>query len=190
MADKDSSNGMGLLRNVLIALAVILGILFIFPLFFSGQVLINASEEIRAPEKVVFDNINNLHNQKLWYPFKNDSVTPDSIPMPAEGVGAQRIWIKGDTVLRRLIIRKSEPDRYVKAVLLFGEKKGAIEEWTLTGDSTTTYVSWKFQVLNLHYPLGRWLGLIMRNSMKPALKTGLKRLKKVSEAEAKSADSQ
>lgn len=189
MAEKDSLNGMGLLRNVLIALAVILGILFIFPLFFSNHVIINASEEIHAPAKVVFANINNLHNQKLWYPFKNDSVTPDSIPEPGEGVGAQRIWIKGDTILRRLVIRKSEPERYVKALLLFGKKKGAIQEWTLTGDSIATHVSWRFQVLNLHYPLGKWLGLIMRNSMKPALKAGLKRLKKVSEAEVKSAGS-
>ncbi len=183
MAEKDSNSGMGLLKNVLIGLAVILGILFIFPLFLSSHVVISASEEIQAPAKTVFSEINNLHNQKLWYPFKNDSVTPDSIPEPSQGVGATRYWVKGDSILRKLVIEKSKPNSYLEATLWFGKKQGAIQEWHLSGNGTKTYVKWKFQVLNLHYPFGRWLGIVIRNSMKPALKTGLKRLKKVAESE-------
>ena len=185
MAEKDSNSGMGLLKNVLLGLAVILGILFIFPLFLSSHVVISASEEIHAPAKIVFGEINNLHNQKLWYPFKNDSVTPDSIPEPSAGVGATRYWVKGDTILRKLVIEKSRPSSYLEAALWFGKKQGALQEWHLSGDTTRTNITWKFQVLNLHYPFGRWLGLVIRNSMKPALEAGLKRLKKVAEAEAK-----
>ncbi len=175
---------MNLLKNTIILIAVIFGILLIFPLFLSNHVVITATEEINAPAKVVFDEINNLHKQKLWYPFKNDSITPDSIPEHSQGVGAQRIWIKGDTILRKLVIQKSEPFHYVEAVLLFEGKQGANEQWFLTGDSTTTNVRWEFQVLNLHYPFGRWLGLIIKNSTQPTLSEGLKRLKKVSESEA------
>lgn len=183
MAEIGSNSGMGLLKNVLIALAVILGILFIFPLFMSNEVVINASQEIQAPAKVVFEEINNLHNQKHWYPFKNDSITPDSIAEPSQGIGATRYWVKGDTVLRKLVIEKSKPYSYVAAVLWFKDKRGAREEWHLySEDSTRTNVTWRFQVLNLHYPLGRWLGLIMKNSMRPALKAGLMRLSKVSES--------
>jgi len=185
MAKKDSNSGMDLLRNVLLGLAVILAILFIFPLFLSSHVVITASEEIQAPAKVVFDEINNLHKQKLWYPFKNDSITPDSIPKPSQGTGATRYWIKGDSILRKLVIEKSKPFSYLKAVLWFGKDQGAVQEWHLSGDSSRTNITWKFQVLNLHYPFGKWLGLVIRNSMQPALKTGLKRLKKVSETEVK-----
>lgn len=184
MIDNDSNSGMGLLKNVIIALAVILGILFIFPLFLSSHVVVNASEKIKAPRDIVFGEINNLHNQKYWYPFKNDSITPDSIPGSGQGVGAQRMWMKGDTVLRSLEILKSEPFSYVEAELKFKGKIGAIQQWVLSKDGAETKVTWKFHILNLHYPFGRWLGFIIKYSMKPAMKTGLRRMKKVSESES------
>ena len=172
------------LKLTIILIVAIFGVVLIVPLFLSDHIVIKAAEEIHAPAKIVFSEINNLHKQKLWYPFKNDSITPDSITEPAEGFGAQRMWMKGDTILRKMVINKSEPFRYVEAELLFENKPGATERWYLSGDSTTTKVRWEFQVLNLHYPFGRWLGLIIKNSMQPALETGLKRLKKVSESEA------
>lgn len=173
------------LQLTIILIVVIFVVLLIFPIFISNHISIEASENIKAPAKVVFGQINNLHNQKRWYPFRNDSVTPDSIPGSGQGVGAQRMWMKGDTVLRSLEIRKSEPFRYVDAVLKFNGKPGATEQWILSKEGVETKIIWKFHVLNLHYPFGRWLGFIIKYSMKPAMETGLKRMKKVSESEAK-----
>ncbi|MBE0650739.1 MAG: hypothetical protein IH595_07835 [Bacteroidales bacterium] len=170
-----------LLKLVVTGTIVIVAIFLIFPLFLSNNITINASIEIQAPAKVIYSEINNIHKQKAWDPFPNDSIDTDSIPDPAEGIGAQRIWIKGDTILRRLVIKKSEPYRYVEAVLLFGEKQGASENWSLSGDSVQTNVNWDFHVQDLSYPFGRWLGIIMQNSMQPALENGLKRLRKISE---------
>lgn len=174
------------LQLTVILLAIIFGVLLIFPLFLSDRVSVQATESIEAPAKVIFGQINNLHNQKRWYPFKNDSITPDSIPGTGQGVGAQRLWIKGDTVLRRLVILKSKPFNYVEAELKFKGKPGARQQWFLTKEGSGTRITWKFHILNLHYPFGRWLGFIIKYSMKPALHTGLKRLKKISESEAKS----
>lgn len=175
------------LQLTVILLAVIFAVLLIFPLFLSNHISIQASENIQASEKIVFGEINDLHKQKLWYPFKNDSITPDSIPEPSQGVGAQRIWLKGDTILRRLVIRKSVPFSYVEAVLKFRGKSGARQQWFLSKEGREAKVIWKFQILNLHYPFGRWLGFIIKYSMKPALQSGLKRLKEVSESAARPA---
>ncbi len=170
------------LKLVLSATVVIVGIFLVFPLFMSDQVDIEASLGIQAPANVIFGEINNLHHQKRWDPFPNDSIDKDSIPAPGEGVGAQRIWVRGDTILRRLVIRKSEPNRRVEAELLFGDKVGAREQWTLSGDSVQTNVDWEFHIQDLNYPFGRWLGLIMQHSMQPALAEGLKQLKAISES--------
>lgn len=170
------------IKLVLASTIVIVAIFLIFPIFMSNHIDIEASIGIQAPAQIVFGQINNIHNQKRWDPFPNDSIDSDSIPSPVEGIGAQRIWVKGDTVLRRLVIKKSEPFRYVEAVLLFGEKQGAVEQWSLSGDSVQTNVDWEFHIKDLNYPFGRWLGLIMQHSMQPALMKGLERLKKISEA--------
>ena len=166
------------LKLTLLLMGIIFGVFFIFPLVLPSQIEVTMSKEINAPKKLVFAQINDLQHRLQWTPFIKDGHVIDSVSTPSFGKGAKDIWFKGDTVTRTLTIIQSIPDHSVQLELWFPHQHGATEKWTLSGDSLHTKVTWHFKVLNLRYPFGRWLGLMLKGSLKPMLKLGLDQIGK------------
>lgn len=169
------------LKLTLILLVIILGLFFIIPVFLPSQVEVSATKEIKQPKSVIFEQIENLQNRLSWSPFTKSTGMRDSLSANPSGIGAKYFWVKGDTITRILTVTKVNKPDYAEIELWFPNHHGATERWSLTGDSTYTKVNWDITVLNLGYPFGKWLGLIMSNSLQPVLKAGLDKLEKVSE---------
>jgi hypothetical protein len=173
------------LKLTLLLMGIIFGVFFLFPLVLPSQIEVTMSKEINAPQKVVFEQISDLQHRLQWTPFIKDSAVIDSISNPSSGKGAKDIWFKGDTITRSLTIIQSKPYHSVDLELWFPHQHGATEKWTLSGDSLHTKVTWHFKVLNLRYPFGRWLGLMLKGSLKPMLKLGLDQIGKAAVKEEK-----
>ena len=167
------------LKLTLILMGIALGIFFIVPLVLPSQVEVEVTKEIKAPKASVFEQISNLNNRTHWTPFIKTSDVKDSLSVKEEGIGAKYYWVSGDTVKRMLTITKIKAPDFVEMELWFPNNHGATEQWILTGDSTHTQVSWHFTVLDLRYPFGKWLGLVLDNSLKTVLQQGLNKLDKV-----------
>lgn len=164
------------LKLTLILIGIVLGIFFIVPLVLSSQVEVEATKVIKAPRAQVFEQISNLKNRAHWTPFEKTPNMRDSLSVPETGIGSKYYWKSGDTIKRVLSITQMKVPDFVQMELWFPNNHGATEKWTLTGDSTNTYVSWHFTVLNLKYPFGKWLGLVLDNSLGNVLKEGLNKL--------------
>lgn len=164
------------LKLTLILMGIILGIFLIVPVVLTSQVEIEATKIIKAPKALVFEQISNLKNRAQWTPFEKTPNVRDSLSAPETGIGAKYYWMSGDTIKRVLTITKMKAPDFVNMELWFPNNHGATEKWVLTGDSTKTLVSWHFTVLNLKYPFGKWLGLVLHNSLGTVLKEGLNKL--------------
>ncbi|MBN2614594.1 MAG: SRPBCC family protein [Bacteroidales bacterium] len=164
------------LKLTLILMGIVLGIFFIVPIILPSQVEVQASKEIKAPKTLVFAQISNLKNRAQWTPFEKTSNMKDSLSLPETGIGAKYYWKSGDTVKRVLTITQLKAPDFIEMELWFPNNHGATEKWDLTGDSTQTHVTWHFTVMNLNYPFGKWLGLVLRSSLGSVLKEGLNKL--------------
>ncbi|MBN2638066.1 MAG: hypothetical protein JXR65_03145 [Bacteroidales bacterium] len=164
------------LKLTLVLMGILLALFLIIPVFLPSQVEIKASKVIDLPKPVVFEQIENLQKRINWTPFNKTKEHRDSLSANTEGVGAKYYWLKGDTVTRILSVTKVKKPDFAEIELWFPNHHGATEKWTLSGDSTKTTVNWDFTVLNLGYPFGKWLGLIMSNSLQPILMSGLNKL--------------
>ncbi len=153
---------------------------FLIPVFLPSEISVSTNKEIKAPVSVVFSELNSIKKRQVWTPFKSDSATTETFTGPLEGKGATSKLQRHDTLIRELTIIKSIPDSLIEYELTFNKgQRGAVETFKITGDSLKTNVLWEMNIVNLHYPFGRWLGLVMKSSMKPVLKKGLDNLTKI-----------
>ncbi len=167
--------------QIIFALALIL---FIVPLFLPSGYTITATIDIKAPRQRVFNQVNTLKNQEKWSPFEQDSTLINHYEGPASGKGAKRIWNSLHSGSGTEEIISSKPYTRVQTKINFGAPGRALEEWNFSSEKEFTRVKWKLHIDKLQYPFGKWVGLLLRKSMKQLMETGLYTLKTVSEKEA------
>jgi len=63
----------------------------------------------------------------------------------------------------------------------FGTPGTTKNHWTFEKKDGRTLVTWQLHIEGLQYPLGKWLGLFLKKSIKQVLSSGLDALKIVSE---------
>ncbi len=168
------------LRLTLQIIAVITLILFIVPLFLPSGFTVTSSLDIKAPQKIIFNEVNTLKNQEKWSPFEQDTTLINRYEGPVSGTGAKRSWTSLHSGSGTQEIIGSEPFHRIKTAINFGAPGRAFETWQFVPAGDLTHVKWSLDIDRLQYPFGKWLGLLMRKSLKQIMAKGLDRLKTVS----------
>ncbi|NOX84742.1 MAG: hypothetical protein GXO86_02065 [Chlorobi bacterium] len=161
---------------------IIVAAFLIIPLFLPSEVAVSETQFIKAKPEVVFRQVNELKKWFAWSPFEDDTTTVNTFEGPDRGIGAKRSW-KGDKSGEgTLTIAVSRPYEYIENQLTFGENQKAIGSWSFVPRDDGTEVTWTLKTVDLQYPFGKWMGLMMNSLLQPMLEKGLKKLKTVAES--------
>ena len=165
-----------------IIILILVAAFFIIPLFLPSDVAVSETTVIKAKPQVVFRQVNELKKWFAWSPFEYDSTTVNTFEGPGRGVGAKRIWKGEKSGQGTLTIADSKPYKYIETHLTFGREDKAVGTWNFKATNKGTEVTWTIRSIDLKYPFGKWMGLMMPSLLQPMLETGLKKLKSVAES--------
>src|SRR6056297_312632 len=137
---------------------------------------------IDAPQKLVFEQVNNHKKRSAWSPWEElDPNMDKTFDGPQSGVGAIYKWSGNDSVgSGRLEIVESKPNVFVRSKLMYPspfDPEGTIE-WHINNVNGETKAEW--------ISIGSWPGYMfwkrghnMEKQIAPRLEEGLKNLKEV-----------
>ncbi|MDH4199970.1 MAG: SRPBCC family protein [Spirochaetia bacterium] len=116
---------MPLIKNLLLVIVIITGLLFGISLFLPSKWEVKRSAIIHASADAVFPFINDLHRWSQWYPWTRDmDVSMVSIYEGSEtGVGSIKKWTGSDIKNGRIEIVKSLLNREVHYVFKSDQSK-------------------------------------------------------------------
>lgn len=170
------------LKIIGIIILVLVVLFFILALFLPKGVSMKESIVINKPANLIFQQVNNFHNWDAWSPFlEMDTSMVNSYEGPVKGIGARNSWTaKGGNGSMTII--ESVPYRKVVSDLDLGQNAPGknIFELEETGEGTT--VTWRVEIGDLGYPVGRYVAAMMPGMMKSVFQKGLQNLKEVTEA--------
>ena len=172
------------LRLTLQIIVVVFALFFLLPVFLPSGYTITVSQSIKAPVSVVFNEVNNLRNRRAWSPFEQDPTVKSHFEGPVAGTGAKRFWSGKKSGKGNMEIIRSVPNKSIDTEMDFGTPGTTKSHWTFEQEEDRTRVTWQMHIGGLRYPLGKWLGLFLKKSIKQILSSGLDALKIVSEEKA------
>lgn len=148
--------------------------------FAPSRIEMKASTTINAPDSLVFEMVNNLHQWELWSPFaEGDTTMENQYHGPDAGVGAQMFWKSKQQGDGMMIITHSEPYKRVVFALDFMKKGQASSEWNFEKQNGNVKVTWSTTVEGLSYPMGRIMGLFMNGMMQESYEKGFKNIRTI-----------
>ncbi len=175
---------MKILKNILIVVAVLFAMVFIFSLFLPSKYHVERSIVINSPADTIFSHINNLRKWNDWIPFNKDDdstfkITYGSI---ADGVGASQQWEGKKLGIGTLVITKSETSKLVEFKESFGNKDFE-SIGTFNFDETTNgiKITWQDEGPLGFNPISRIFGRYYDKLMGKDFEKGLQNLKKICE---------
>lgn len=143
---------------------------------------------INAPQEQVFSFVNDYRKFNLWSPwYRRDPDTSYEYSGPDSGVGSKMSWAsehEGVGTGSQEIV-ESEPHRYVKTLLDFGEQGQAEASYTLKSADEGTEIIWALDMEHGWNLVSRLFGLMMDGLVGPDYEDGLRNLKEVVEGEAR-----
>jgi len=172
------------LRLTIQIIVVIFILFFLVPVFLPSGYTITVKQTIHAPVSVVFNEVNNLKNRKYWSPFEQDATLKSRFEGPVAGTGAKRFWSGKKAGKGSMEIVRSVPGKSIDIEMDFGTPGTTKSHWRFKPDGNHTRVTWQLHIDGLQYPLGKWLGLFLKKSIRQILSSGLDALKTVSEEKA------
>ncbi len=177
---------MKILKIVIIAIAVILGLLIVVGLFLPSTMSVEKSIVIETPANVPYSQITNLMNMPKWDPWSKLDTTMETVyEGPIAGVGAKRSWKSKDEQVGSgsMTITKDEPFSYIETDLDFGDQGIATSYYKFeTAEKGKCKVTWGFNS-EIDIPIfGGYLCLMMEPMIEKEYVKGLESLKKLSES--------
>lgn len=177
---------MKILKIVIIAVAVILGLLIVVGLFLPTTMSVEKSIVIDAPPNVPYSQVINLRNMPKWDPWSKIDTTMETVyEGPIAGVGAKRSWKSNDDQvgIGSMTIIKDEPFSNVEVELDFGDQGLATSYYKFEStEKGKTKVTWGFNS-DIDIPIfGGYLCLMMGPMIEKEYVKGLESLKKLSES--------
>ncbi len=177
---------MKILKIVLIAVAVILGLFIVVGLFLPTTMSVEKSIIIDTPPNVPYSQVTNLRNMPKWDPWSNiDKSMETSYEGPIAGVGAKRSWKSKDEQVGTgsMTITKDEPFSNIEVELDFGDQGVATSYYKFEKvENGKTKVSWGFDS-DVDIPIfGGYLCLMMEPMIEKEYIKGLESLKELSES--------
>jgi effector-binding domain-containing protein len=169
-----------LLKFLYIILALVI-IVLLAGLFLPKEAYMDSSVSINAPDEIVFAQINDLKNWKVWSPWEAaDSTMEVSYGSETVGKGASYSWTGKHSGEGRLVITESVPVSKVAIELDFGEQGRADSYWTIESEGKLTNLTWFFENNNLSY-FERYFMVLFRKNMINTFNTGLTKIKEIAE---------
>lgn len=176
---------MKIVKIIIIALAVIFGLLIVVGIFLPTTMTIEKSIVIDTPANVPYSQVTNLRNMQKWDPWSNeDSNMVTNYQGPVIGTGSKRIWTNKDKneAIGSMTIIKDVPFSLIMAELEFGDQGKSTASFQFDEiEKNKTKVTWSF-ISDIDIPiLGGYIVAIMTNAVEKEYDKGLQNLKKVSE---------
>jgi len=176
---------MKILRGVLIALLVLIGLFVLGGFLLPQQSSFTRSIVIDRPQSEVFQILNGFAEFNEWSPWHDlDPNAAYEYTGPATGVGAMMAWSSEDPSVGKGSQRISEvtaPNR-VNVELAFEGQDPALSWYELTADGPTTQVVWGFSTDFGSNPINRYFGLLIEDFVGADYERGLQQLKQYAES--------
>jgi effector-binding domain-containing protein len=175
---------MRILRNLLIVVAVLIGILVVVGFVLPDAAHVERSVVIERPPSQVFTVLDGFRRFNEWSPwFEKDPQAKYTYSGPITGVGAKASWSGNkDVGTGSQTIVESKPYSFIKSALDFGELGQAAGTYTLTPSGDGTKVTWGLDVSAGGKLIGRYFNLMMDSMVGKDYDKGLAKLKKLVEA--------
>lgn len=171
------------LKIIGIILGTLLGLWLIGSLLSPAHLHVERSQDINAPQQLVFDNVNTITKWPNWsYWMKQDTAQTVTYSGPESGVGASYAWDSKKLKQGSLTVIESTSPSKLKFDLVFGGMGGNISVWTFEPQpENSVKVTQSFdQDLPFHF---RLMGaLMMKPQFGKAFEEDLKNLKAYTES--------
>lgn len=177
---------MKILKNIVIALAVLFALLAAIGLLLPSAYKVERSVTIQAPVEVVFDQVNDLRKNEAWSPWKDPTMTI-TYSEPSAGKGASSTWTSKDMGNGTQTIEESVPNSTIDIHLDFGSMGTAKAKWIFAQEGDAVKVTQQMYGDQGMNPVKRYMNLMMDKMVGPYFEKGLASLKQVSEAKAAAA---
>jgi effector-binding domain-containing protein len=175
---------MRFLRNLLIFVAVVVGLLVAIGFVLPDTAHVERSVTIDRPPSQVFTVLNSFRRFNEWSPW--DAIDPNAkytYSGPAIGVGAKESWTGNkDVGTGSQSIVESKPYDSIKMALDFGDMGQASATFTLTPSGQGTKVTWGIDISAGGKLIGRYFNLMMDSMVGKDYEKGLAKLKSFVEA--------
>ncbi|MDB5103788.1 MAG: hypothetical protein JWP91_1477 [Fibrobacteres bacterium] len=174
---------MKILKNIVLALVVLIAVLALVGLLLPKESKIQRSMVINAPAEVIFDQVNDLKKNEAWSPWKDPTMKLTYGPV-TEGKGAVSMWTSKNMGNGSMTIEESVPATSINIGLDFGSMGKSQALWSFqpeNGGIKVTEVMASNAGMN---PAKRWMSLFSDRMVGPYFERGLASLKQVSESRA------
>lgn len=164
--------------RILLGFFVIIIIIVVIGFFLPAEVHLEKSLLVRAPRKVVFDQVNNLRNWENWSPWHQmDTTMKIEYSQDFIGTGASFKWEGNNEVGSGTIsIIKSYPYDTIFIEMDFMNQGTSLSYHVFTETDSGTYVNWGFSTNLGKNPLSRYFGLMTDKFVGRDFEKGLKNL--------------
>ncbi|CAM3543029.1 SRPBCC family protein [Pontibacter korlensis] len=167
------------LRNVLIALLVIMSALVGASYFLPDKIEVQQTMLLRQSPEEVYPYLNNPTEWQHWSVL-NKTNDPSMIHLyggPLQGKGARLQW-SGDKVGNgQLVFKESvEPSMIIYEQILTDDSASIHGSFTLASVSGGTQVSWSQQTVLKQTPIAKFFGLLQKHKMEQEVIQGLQGL--------------
>ncbi len=175
---------MKILKNILLALVVILAIASVGIYFLPDHYNVSKTIVINKPADVVYSQVSDFNKWSAWSPFQEmDPKASNVVEGAPSAAGHKLSWEGEKSGAGNMTISAAVPGQSVNSDLEFIKpfKATAKDYWKLEQTGNTTKVVWGTEG-GLSYPFGRLFGLSVDKMLGEMQQHGLDNLKKVCEA--------
>ncbi len=179
----------GLLKKILIALIVIVGIFVAVVALQPSEYRVSRSATLSAPVSAVFAQVNDFHSWETWSPWaKLDPAAKTTYEGPSSGTGAIFRWVgNSDVGEGNMTITESRPSDLIKIRLEFIKPFPGVSttEFTFKPEGGGTAVTWTMSGTNNFIGKAMCLFMNMDKMVGGDFEKGLANMKSVVEAAPK-----
>jgi len=176
-----------MLRNVLMFLLLLLGVMMLGSLFLPDRVLIERSIVIASPPAKVFAMLNGFDNYAQWSPWHKAGMKYQSSG-PHSGIGATLEWQSKSRGDGSLEIISSEVSQKIVTRMDFVDHGSVLSRFIFSpGPGGGTRLVWQYDadLSEIENPLfhyaGRYMALLMEKWVAEDFDKGLKKIQQLSE---------
>lgn len=176
---------MKVLKRILLAVAIIIVLVIVIGFFLPSHSHVERSIIIKAPQQVVFDQINDLHKWNKWSPWaKKDPNMQISYSGPETGVGSSYTWKGNREVMsgKQTIVTSTAPSLVVNEMRFEGFDEPSMVSFKIDKADEGTKVTWSLESETGNNPIHRYFGLMMDKMVGPDFESGLANLKQIAES--------
>jgi len=166
----------------LVSIIILIIVLFlIIPLFLPSNFHIERDIVVDKPVEVVFQTAIDMKQRSKWDPWIEMEPEADvTVNMTPEIIGSGYSW-KGEVIGEgNVTIQKFVPNELIKSEITFISPQSMKSDiiWTFEEIDGGTKIIWAFEG-SLSYPMERWAGLFLDNSIGPSFEQGLRNFKEL-----------